>query len=230
VKVPKKDDLSIDADALIETASREGVRVICFSNPCNPTSLGLTRGTVRKIITSVSALVVLDEAYMDFWEQSMLGETEKYDNLLLLKTCSKAAGFAAARIGFAVAGKPITTAIRAAKSPYNVNSISQEIGAVLLNNTPYLENCRKIMIKSRRELEEKINRFQEETALFDTVYESCTNFVFIRTGKARQIYEKLLERSIAVRQISGYLRITAGTEQENQAVLNALREISREIE
>ena len=60
-----------------------------FSNPCNPTSLGLCKDEVRRLIRSVNALVILDEAYMDFWDQSLLQEAESYDNLIILRTCSK---------------------------------------------------------------------------------------------------------------------------------------------
>ena len=95
VVVPKNADFSIDVDRVIETANREHARMIVFSNPCNPTSLVLKREEVRRLITSVSALVVLDEAYMDFSSESLLSEFSEYDNLLILKTCSKAIGMAA---------------------------------------------------------------------------------------------------------------------------------------
>ena len=79
VTCPKHADLTIDVDAVIEKAREENVRLILFSNPCNPTSTGLSREDARRLIRSVSALVVLDEAYMDFWDQSLLQEVESYD-------------------------------------------------------------------------------------------------------------------------------------------------------
>ena len=96
--------------------------MVIFSNPCNPTSLGLNREQVRRLITSVDALVVVDEAYMDFWDQSILQEVHQYDNVIVLRTCSKAVGMAALRLGFAVANPTITRALRAVKSPYTVNT------------------------------------------------------------------------------------------------------------
>ena len=95
--VPKKDDFTIDVDRVIETANREHARMIVFSNPCNPTSLVLKREEVRRLSTTVSALVVLDEAHMDFASESLLSEFSEYDNLLILKTCSKPNGMAAVR-------------------------------------------------------------------------------------------------------------------------------------
>lgn len=123
----KKEDLTIDVDALIAAVNESGAKVVLFSNPCNPTSLGLCREEVRKLITSVSALVVLDEGYMDFWDQSLLGEVAQYDNLIILRTCSKAFGMAAVRLGFA-RGKSETDADAArGEIPYNVNSVSQKM-------------------------------------------------------------------------------------------------------
>ena len=98
IEIKKDENFTIDIDKVIETCNNENVKLLIFSNPCNPTSVGLTREAVRKIIRGVSALVVLDEAYMDFWNESMLGEFENYDTLLILKTCSKAFGLAALRI------------------------------------------------------------------------------------------------------------------------------------
>ena len=89
ITLPKKPDMTVDVTAVIDTIRREGVRLLIFSNPCNPTSVGLPRDGVRRLLRETDALVVLDEAYMDFWDQSMLGEVEAYDNLILLRTCSK---------------------------------------------------------------------------------------------------------------------------------------------
>ena len=75
---------------MIRTIREEKIRLFIFSNPCNPTSLGLKREDVRRIIAETEALIVLDEAYMDFWDQSLLGEVAQYDNLIILRTCSKA--------------------------------------------------------------------------------------------------------------------------------------------
>jgi histidinol-phosphate aminotransferase len=89
--VPKREDLTIDVDALIEAANRTGVAAILFSNPCNPTSIVLPREEVLRLIRGVSCLVVVDEAYMDFSaDESVRSEIGRCDNLIVLKTCSKA--------------------------------------------------------------------------------------------------------------------------------------------
>ena len=95
----KNADFTIDPQRVIDTARREGARLIVFSNPCNPTSVGLSADDARKIIRGTDALVVLDEAYMDFWDQSLLREAAQYDNLIICapaqrRSASRASGWA----------------------------------------------------------------------------------------------------------------------------------------
>ena len=93
VKYQKDNNLDVNIDDVIALANNENVRIVIFSNPCNPTSRIVTKDDVRKLINNIEALVVLDEAYMDFAEdESLFGEFENYDNLIILKTCSKALG------------------------------------------------------------------------------------------------------------------------------------------
>ena len=105
VSVPKNEDLTINIDTVIKTVNESGARGVVFSNPCNPTSKGISREDVIKLITSVDALVIMDEAYMDFWDSSVLDLVNDYDNLIVMRTASKAIGAAAIRLGFAVANK-----------------------------------------------------------------------------------------------------------------------------
>ena len=221
--IKKREDLTIDVDELIERA--QTARMILFSNPCNPTSLGLRREEVRRLVRSVPALVVLDEAYMDFWDQSLLSEVAEYDNLMILRTCSKAIGMAAVRLGFAVANETLTNALKAVKSPYNINTLTQGIGAAVLEQKELLSECREKLVKSRQELLEALKLIEAENPGVMKVYESCTNFVFIRMESARKVFDGLLAAGIAVRFMGDYLRITAGSQEENAELLRELRKL-----
>ena len=222
-------DLQVNVDQVIKVAREQNVRAICFSNPCNPTSVGLPKEQVRKLLKSVDALVILDEAYMDFWDQSLMDEVEEYDNVIILRTCSKALGLAAVRIGFAVANPTLTRILHAVKSPYNMNAISQAIGTSLFRYPEHLDESTNAIISSRKKLEKMLRELNEETGMFEWVYESNNNFVMIRTDKADEIFEALKEKSIAVRNFHKFIRITAGFENENEAVVKALREIAAQI-
>ncbi len=219
----KNESLDIDVDALIDTVDREDIKLVIFSNPCNPTGRGITKEQAKKLVGSVSALVVLDEAYMDFWDQSLLDEVGSYSNLIIFRTASKAVGSAALRLGFAVANPTISKAIKAVKSPYNVNSLSQAFGEVIYTHKNYLEKRQKTIVNSREMLYNGLKEISENVPDF-LPYESVANFVFVKTDASAKIWEYLKSRSIVVRNMGGYLRITAGTAAETNAVLGAIKD------
>ena len=129
---------------------------------------------------------------------------------------------AAVRAGFAIANKTITTAMRAAKSPYNNDTVAQTIVSEVLTEKEYLTSCRDAIVANTKSLYSGIKALDAKYGCFEKIYEPCTNFVFIKTDEFQKIYEFLLENSIAIRKFSGYLRITAGSEKENAAVIAAL--------
>lgn len=223
----KNEDLTIDVDSLISFCNENNAKMLIFSNPCNPTSIGLEREKVEKLLDGISknCLVVLDEAYMDFWNESLLDSINDYDNVIILKTCSKAVGLAGIRMGFAVSDKKITKALRAVKSPYNTDLISQKTAEVVFKEKAMLDERAKLMIEGRNDLYNAVKLLMNASDKLTRVYESATNFVFIKTDFSDEIFMALLEKSIAVRKFKGYLRISTGTEEENARVINALREI-----
>ena len=217
----KGSSLEIDVDALIETVNREKIDLVIFSNPCNPTGKGITRAEAKKLVKSVGALVILDEAYMDFWTESLLDEVGAYSNLIIFRTASKLVGAAALRLGFAVANPTISRAIKAVKSPYNVNSVSQALGEIVYRQKEYLQKRQKMIVNNKEMLYNGLTEIAD--AQDDMiVYSSVANFVFVKTDRSREIWEYLKSRSIVVRLMGEYLRITAGTADEVAAVLRAL--------
>ncbi len=221
---------AIDVDQVIETCNRENVRLLIFSNPCNPTSLVLRKEQVRRLVRGVKGLVVLDEAYMDFSGESLLGEEADFDNLIILRTCSKAMGMAALRLGFAVAGPKLINAIRAAKSPYNVNSLSQALGTAVLRRPELLREALEQILISRKAL---LSGLAETGAKYPgrfILLPGETNFAALDMEDAGEIQKKLLERGVAVRYTGGLLRVTCGAPEENRAFLTKFGEILEETE
>lgn len=227
VKYQKNEDLDVNIDDVISLANNEKVRIVIFSNPCNPASRIITRDDVRKLIKSTDALIVLDEAYMDFADESLLSEFNNYDNLIILKTCSKALGSAALRLGFAVANKTLTNVIRAVKSPYNVNSVSQALGEVLFAHPDYIDECIETVVKSRKELYNSVLEIKSDK--IERIYETNTNFVFMKVKNAKQVFEKMKENSIIIRNMGDFLRITAGNKEENEKMLETLKKVLEEV-
>lgn len=218
------ENLQIDIEQLIETANSQNVAAVFFSNPCNPTSLGLNAEKIREIVKKVNALVVLDEAYMDFWDQSLLNEVEKYDNLIILRTCSKAFGVASIRLGFAASNATIANALKKAKSPYNVNSVTQAIGEAVLSRKMELKRAIDSIKISRNQLYKGLKELEKEYFDQMKVYDTCTNFVFVRFADAEKVHSILCESGIAVRLLGDYLRITCGNEYDNSEVLSGIGE------
>lgn len=218
----KNETLAIDVNAMIAKIKQDNIKLVIFSNPCNPTGQGMTADDARKLITSVDALIILDEAYMDFWNQSLLGEVEKYSNLIILRTASKAVGSAALRLGFAVANETISRAIKAVKSPYNVNSISQAMGTVIYKNKEYLQNRQKMIVRNTEKLYNDLAQIAKNNNDF-TVFSTCANFVLIKTSFGKDLWEYLKDNSIVIRYMGEYIRISSGTEDENNEVVKYIK-------
>ncbi len=217
----------LDAAAVVAAAREQSAAGLIFSNPCNPTSSGVDRESIRQILKALpDTLVVLDEAYMDFWDRSMLAEAETYENLIILRTCSKAMGLAGIRLGFAIACSRLTDALRAAKSPYNVNAMTQVVGETVLRDREYLENCVQKIKEAREDLYRGLCRLAERRP--GTILEitpPLTNFVWLRTWDNNRVFEGLRDRSIMIRRLGDHLRVTAGSREENRILLEALEEL-----
>lgn len=220
----KDESLSFNIDEMIEKANTNHVRFILFSNPCNPTGQGISRENVLRIVRESHCLVIVDEAYMDFWNQSVLTEAPAAENLIVLKTCSKI-GFAAGRLGFAVANTYITDYLRAAKSPYNVNALTQAAAEVFLSEQKYIDDVADAIKRSRDRLYAALKSLEEKYTSLMRVYPSHTNFVLVKIEDAPSVLKALLSFGISVRLMGNYLRITAGLETENRELLKTLENI-----
>lgn len=229
VKYEKDSELNIDVDKLIETVNKGNIGLVMFSNPCNPTGQGVCKKDVIKLINSVNALVVLDEAYMDFWgeENSLLKNVEEYSNLIVLRTASKAMGSAALRLGFAVSNTTITNALTAVKSPYNVNTLSQTIGANVYKNKDFLKNQINTIVENVDLLYNKLVNISKKTRDF-VVFPTKTNFVLVKTSFGKDLWNYLKENSVAIRFMGDYIRITAGTKEEINTTVNLIEQFISE--
>lgn len=222
VAVPKREDYSLDIDKLIETCQNEKVKLLVFSNPGNPTSVVCPRKEIRRLVRGVDALVVLDEAYMDFSDQSLLPEFQEYDNLLILRTCSKAFGMAGLRLGFAVGQKALIDAVKAVKSPYNVNTLSQTLGAIVLRHPQALKEATEKILRSRQELLSGLEALGKEFPGRFCLLPCATNFATMKLADGEQLFQYLGQRGIAIRYTGGLVRITCGTTGENREVLKEI--------
>ena len=223
VAIPKGKDLRLDVEAVAAACQREQVKLLIFSNPCNPTSLVCGREEMRKLIASLpDTLVVLDEAYMDFSDQSLLGEVEDHPNLLVLRTCSKAFGMAALRLGFAVCGKTLAGALRAVKSPYNVNSLSQAVGTAVLRRKGELDRALGTILRSRDQLYAGLRELGEKYPGRFRLLPGETNFAALEMEDGPELLAYLARQGVAIRYTGGLVRVTCGAPEENKIVLEEM--------
>ncbi|MDR1669866.1 MAG: histidinol-phosphate aminotransferase family protein [Oscillospiraceae bacterium] len=209
------------AEELIQAG--RGADAVILSNPCNPTGQVLPLPQVVQMVETLTCPVLLDEAYMDFWEESsVLPYIERYNNLIVLKTCSKNLALAGIRLGFVFAGAELADILRSVKSPYNVSSVTQAIGAAVLRHPELLlKNTNRI----RAQKDKLYARLSEWARFRDgvTVTDTAANFVLLDLPDAAGCHAALRAKGIAVRLINGGLRITAGTGNEITALMEALQ-------
>lgn len=222
--VEKDSDGLFCADDIIKAVNETGARLLIFSNPCNPIGTGIKRDEVIKIVEGCpDCLVAVDEAYMEFWDQSVMDKVCDYDNLMVLKTCSKAFRMAGIRCGFCVANKKLSDILLAVKSPYNVNSMTQAAATAILSHPEQLDAAIEHIKKSCRDLTEELLDLARQFPDKMTVRKTCTNFAYIEMpdGSAQRMYEALKREGIIVRCFGSFLRVTAGSPEENAKFIRA---------
>lgn len=203
---------------------------VFIANPNAPTGIALSRDQIEQIvINNPGNVVVIDEAYVDFGAESCVPLTHKYKNLLVTQTFSKSRSLAGARLGFGIADPSLIRdleTVRYSTNPYNVNSMTLAAGIGSLKDQKYtIENCEKI-IKTRQKTKDKLEK------LGFYVTDSYANFLFAKHEflDGEYIYEMLRERGILVRhfnapRIRDFNRITVGTDEQMDALTDALEEI-----
>ena len=207
-------------DDLLSFVKDNECQAVVLSNPCNPTGEGFDRETVLRFVADCPALCLVDEAYMDFWDQSILDVAHTYPNLIVLRTLSKALGSAGIRLGFAVASPALIAALNAARSPYNLNSLTQALGERILREAP---DRAAYLAGQAQKLSAALTALLPADAY---VHPTHANFVYVECPQARRIFDGLAARGIAVRVFGqDRLRITASTDEEQSLLLTALEDI-----
>jgi histidinol-phosphate aminotransferase len=228
VSVALNDDFQFDAEALLAQtiATRPDVVIIC--SPNNPTGSLIKEDLLRELLSVAPGLVVIDEAYHEFAETSVVPLLSEYSNLVVLRTFSKAMALAAFRVGYLLAAPNLVTNIRKALLPYNLNVFSQVVAEVAIQSyDEFLVPLVKELISERERLRVALS---EISGLAPVA--SRANFMIVRSEvEPRRVFHELLKRDILIRDVSGYpklqqyFRVSVGTPQENDLLITALKEI-----
>jgi histidinol-phosphate aminotransferase len=220
-------EFQLDTGDILANVNRNSKMIFCCS-PNNPTGNLLRGEDIRLICESVPAVVVVDEAYIEFSKAESLSlYVQSYPNLVILRTLSKAWGLAGIRLGYCIADPIIIEYLMKVKAPYNVNLLSSHYALAVLEKPKAMQSSVSAIIAERKRLKEALRSFKN----VKNVYPSDANFLLVRFTESKQVLSELIGRGIIVRDRSGEpglancLRITVGTPEQNTLLLNALEEI-----
>jgi histidinol-phosphate aminotransferase len=225
------EDFSVGADDVLGAATPK-TKLIFLCNPNSPTGNPMPLSEVEKIAKEAKAAVAVDEAYFEFWGKTAMALTEKYDNLVVCRTFSKAFSMAGVRVGYLVAKRETVDQLNLVRPPNSLTVISLMLAEAALRNLGEMRgNVRKIVGERKR----VFKALQEEGAVH--AFPSETNFILFRVrggaGRAAKLHQALMREGFVLRSyskasgIGDCLRLTIGTREVNERFLIALREASR---
>jgi histidinol-phosphate aminotransferase len=223
--VPLTPSFQIDLEQL-ESAIQPYTKIIWICSPNNPTGNSLDRQSIEMILNNFDGLVVIDEAYINFSRQkSFVTDLNEYPNLVVMQTLSKAWGLAGLRMGMAFASNEIIAFMNKVKPPYNISEPVQELALKALEEIGQVNDMIKEIIALRTDLEQQLDK----SDLVLNRFPSDANFLLVKFKDPTAVYNYLLQHEIVVRDRSkvqlceGCLRITVGTKEENDILINALK-------
>jgi histidinol-phosphate aminotransferase len=214
--------------AAMRAAITPRTRLMFIANPNNPTGTWLRSGELQEFLDELpeSVIVVVDEAYLEYVEESDYPNTiawlARYPNLVCARTFSKIHGLAGLRVGYGVSSPVVADILNRVRQPFNVNSVAQAAALAALDDSVHLDKARRVNADGMRQL---VQGFEQ---LGLDYIPSVGNFVCVEVGEAGRVYEQLLRAGVIVRPVANYgmprhLRVTIGLANENQRFLEALK-------
>lgn len=229
VNIPRKENFDIDEEAVLARMAEGDIDFAVITSPNNPTGKMASETFLKKLLDSSDALVMVDEAYFEFSRFSMRPYLDQYENLIILRTFSKAFSLAGVRMGYVLANPGVIREFLKVRQPYSVDSVSQAIAtAVFKNRSLFVPGINQI-IEQRGVLIEELNKLPGVTA-----FDSDSNYVLFRVDGADKVWEQLYSRGVLVRDFShsqyltDCLRVSVGSPEENKQFLAALAQILNE--
>lgn len=224
LEVNLNDDFSFPLNNFIEKSKKANILLLC--SPNNPTGTVILEKDIKAVLDQ-GKITVVDEAYFEFYGKTILPLIGEYPNLIVLRTFAKAFALAGLRIGYGIANPEIIEAVYRTKPPFNVNSLAAIATIAALDDIPYMKKVVSRIVQDRmilfNELSKKFKAFKSEA-----------NFILVDTSpmKAKEFFEKLLEKKIIVRQFGKfhgfdgeYCRISVGTKEENEKLISVVESI-----
>ena len=228
-KIPLNKDFSINKELMLEKAKSASGMI--FANPNAPTSLALSNDEIRTMLQNYpkDKVFVVDEAYADFADESVLSLLDEFENLVVVRTFSKSMCSAGMRLGYLVASEKIVSVIKTAKNSFNhfpVDAITQKAGIAACKDTEYYVDCTKKVVNVRQDF----CNFLHENGWF--FYDSKTNFILTKKDgiSGKEVYEAIKQQGILVRHFStkgieDFVRISVGTKEQMEDLKQIMKNL-----
>lgn len=228
VKVPLNSSFQIDLNETEPCFSDRRLKLIFICSPNNPTANSMNFQDVEYIVSKFNGIVIIDEAYIDFSEKpSFISLVDKYPNLVVMQTFSKAFGLASVRVGMAFSNPSIVKYFNKVKPPYNISAINQRAALQKLTQIGQM----KSQVSSIKKERERLYPVLSKLNIVEKVYLSDANFLLVKVKNADYIYKALVDKSIIIRNrsslVENCIRITIGKKSENDQLIRALKSISK---
>lgn len=215
-----EDDFVINADKVIHAIKENNPKVTIICNPNNPTGSMIKKDDVIRIIKSTDNIVIVDEAYMEFGDESVVEEIENYKNLIVVKTLSKAFSMAGIRTGYLLACEDLVNTVEKVRPPYNLNSISAFLATKALEKKDKMRTYVKGIKKERDKVYKSLLDMNVK------VFPSGANFIFFHSD-IKNLEDKLIKEDVLIRRFGGKLdnhyRVTIGSKDENNEFIKAMK-------
>lgn len=227
--LPLREDFTLDADAFLAAMAKEKPALVWIAYPNNPTGNAFPIADIERIVRAAPGLVVIDEAYQPFAGATFMPRLAEFENLAVMRTVSKI-GMAGLRLGYVCARPEWIESFNKARSPFNINVVTEAVAIKLLENKRVLDEHAARVLAERERVRPELERMRGLT-----VYPSVANFFLARVqggaGAGTRAFEKLKAQGVLVRNFSGShpllencLRLTIGTPEENRILVAGLRE------
>ncbi len=227
VRIPRTADFSVDADAVLERLGEGDIDVVMLAHPNNPTGNITPETVLIDILNATDAIVLVDEAYFEFSRHTMRPHMERHPNLVILRTFSKAFSLAGLRVGYLLAHEDVVRELTKVRQPYSVDAFAQWVASTVFRERVVFQQAIRDIMRGRDTLVHGLSAFEEVT-----VFPSEANFILFRVDHASALWRDLLHNySILIRDftrtpgLEDCLRVTVGTDEENERFLAAVEEI-----
>ncbi len=227
VSISRREDFTVDGDAVLERLGRDDIDLVMISHPNNPTGDLTPETLLIDILRATDAPVLIDEAYFEFSRHTMRPHMQRHPNLVILRTFSKAFSLAGLRVGYVLGHEDVIRELMKVRQPYSVNAFSQWVAATAFRERVVFQSSIRQLIRNRDQLMHGLGDMPGVD-----VFNSEANFVLFRVEHASALWRDLLHsHSVLIRDFSRVpgledcLRVTVGTDKEVKRFLEAMRDV-----